>query len=72
MGKVKIVDMKERVRFTAPGKRETDVDVAYETEKGYRGTVTLAKKGLTEEKVIEVIREDMRTQEGLLEKEITV
>lgn len=72
MTKIKIVDIKERVKFVAPGKRETEVDILYETAKGYVGTVSLPKVGFTEEKIREKIKRDMQTQEALLGTEITL
>ena len=72
MAKVKIVDIRDRPKFVGPGKREVDVEVIYETEKGYSGSVTLAKKDLNEESIQKAIRADMAVQEKILGETIKV
>lgn len=72
MTKIKIVDMKERVQFIAPGKRQTLVDILYSSAKGYSGTVTIPKDELTEKRILNAIRADVETQEKLLGTEIEV
>ena len=72
MAKVKIVDIRDRPKFIGPGKREVNVEILYETEKGYTGSVTLAKKDLNEENIQEAIRKDMSVQEKILGEKISV
>lgn len=72
MAKVKIIDIRDRPKFVGPGKREVNVEILYETEKGYTGSITLAKKDLSEEKIQEAIRADMAVEEKILGEKITV
>ncbi len=72
MAKVKIFDIRDRPKFIGPGKREVDVEILYETEKGYSGSVTLPKRDITEEKIQEAIRNDMRVEEKILGEKISV
>lgn len=72
MTKVKIVDMRDRPKFVGPGKREVDVEIVYETEKGYSGSITLPKRDLNEKNIQEAIKRDMEVQERLLGEKITV
>lgn len=48
---VTIEDIKERQDFTVPSRIKTVVDVRYVTDKGFRGTVTLDKAGITADKI---------------------
>lgn len=66
MSKVKINDVRERIAFSAAGKRETLLDVQYETAKGYTGIVTLPKKGFNKEKVTAAVKKDMAEQEAVI------
>jgi len=72
MAKVKIVDIRDRPKLVGPGKREVDVEVLFETAKGYRGSVTLAKKELSEKKLQEAIKKEIEVQEKVLDTEIEV
>lgn len=72
MAKVKILDMRDRPKFVGPGKREVDVEIVYETEKGYSGSVMLSKRDLSEKNIQEAIKKDMEVQEKLLGEKITV
>jgi len=72
MAKVKIIDIRDRPKFVGPGKREVYKEYLYKTAKGYLGSVTLPKTGLTEEKIQKAIREDMEIDEKILGEEITV
>lgn len=72
MTQVKIVDIRDRPKLIGPGKREVNVEIIYETEKGYSGSVTLAKKDLSEENIQKVIRADMAIQEKILGETIKV
>ena len=72
MAQVKIADIRDRPKLIGPGKREVNVEILYETEKGYSGSITLAKKDLTKEKIQEAIRADMAVQEGILGETIKV
>ena len=72
MTQIKIVDIRDRPRLIGPGKREVNVEILYETEKGYSGSVTIAKKDMTKEKIQEAIRADMKVQEAILGEKIEV
>lgn len=72
MAQVKIVDIRDRPKLIGPGKREVNVEIIYETAKGYSGSVTLAKKDLSEENIQKAIREDMAVQEKILGETIKV
>lgn len=72
MTKVKIVDIRDRPKFVGPGKREVNVEIIYETKKGYSGSITLPKKDINAEKIQKAIREDMSVQEAMLGEEISV
>lgn len=72
MTQVKIVDIRDRPKLIGPGKREVNVEIIYETEKGYSGSITLAKKDMSEEKIQKAIRADMAVQEKILGEKITV
>jgi hypothetical protein len=72
MTKVKIVNMRDKPRLLGPGRREVDIEVLYETESGYSGSITLPKKGLTEEALQQAIHEDIALQEEVLGKELEV
>ncbi|MBE9592812.1 MAG: hypothetical protein IMF19_04965 [Proteobacteria bacterium] len=72
MTQVKIVDIRDRPKLIGPGKREVNVEIIYETEKGYSGSVSLAKKDLSEENIQKAIRGDMEVQERILGETIKV
>lgn len=72
MSKVRIVDIKEHVRFVSPEKSLQLIDVTYETAKGFRGTVRDLPADADEELIWEAIGKATKTPEKLLgmEKEL--
>lgn len=69
MTKVKIVDIKERIRWLAPDKSETTLEVTYETESGFRGTVKGLPLVSTEEEIWAAVRKAAKVPESLIGKE---
>lgn len=69
MTKVKILDIKERTRWLAPDKPETTLEVLYETENKFRGTVKGLPSVSTEEEVWAAVRKAAKVPEGLIGKE---
>lgn len=72
MTEVKIIDIRDRPKFVGPGKREVNVEIIYETERGYSGSVSLPKRDLSEKKIQEAIKADMSVQEKILGEKISV
>lgn len=70
--KVKIDEIVERVVVSRPGVRERVLTVTYTTEKGYVGTLEIAKEGMTEKSLLAVIKKDAAVVEVVLgiEKEV--
>lgn len=69
MGKVKIVNIVEHPRHVAPGKIEVDLEVMYKTAKGYDGSVTVPKTGVTEKKIWDAVFADMEIVEKVIGEE---
>jgi len=69
MAKVKIVDVKERTRFLGPDKSETMLDVTFETEKGFRGTVKGLPLKATEDEIWEAVWKAAEVPERMIGKE---
>lgn len=69
MTKVKIVDIKERIRWLAPDKPETTLEVTYETESGFRGTVKKLPSVSTEEEIWAAVRKAAKVPESMMGKE---
>ena len=65
-GKIRIENVIERVRFVGPDRREVDLEVTYLTDKGYRGTVTVPKADVTEEKIWKAVTADSKEVEKAL------
>ncbi len=69
MTKVKILDIKERTRWLAPDKPETTLEVLYETENRFRGTVKGLPSVSTEEEIWAAVRKAAKVPESLIGKE---
>lgn len=72
MGKVKIVDIRPRTRFISPERSVTTLDVTYETEKGFRGTVKDLPEKATEDEIWAAVAKAGKTPDKLMgmEKEL--
>ncbi|TSA39878.1 hypothetical protein D4Q85_00655 [bacterium] len=66
MGKATIVNIVEHPLHIAPGKVEVDLEIMYRTAKGFEGTVTISKKGATEERIWDAVFADMKTVETVM------
>lgn len=69
MGKIKIELITERRRWVGPDRLDIDLEVTYLTEKGYRGTVTVPKKDVTEEIIWAAVKKDSEEVEKVLSEE---
>jgi len=66
MTKAKIIDIKERIRFLGPDKSETTLDVTYETEKGFRGTVKGLPLKATEDEIWDAVMKAAEVPERMI------
>ncbi len=69
MRKIKIESVIERVRFPGPDRRVVDLEITYLTEKGYRGTVVVPKKDVTDEIIWDAVKKDSELIEKALGEE---
>lgn len=56
---VKILSIREGIRYGTEGKPETVFAIHYETDERFIGKITLPAKGLTEKTIIDKIKENM-------------
>ena len=63
---VKILSVREGIRYTTDGKPETVFAVHYETSEHFIGKITLHAKGLTESLIMDKIKENMMGRRVIL------
>ena len=66
MGKVRIINIRERTRWITPERSESTLEVTFETEAGIRGTVTGLKPDASEEEIWEAVKEKAKKIERLM------
>jgi len=63
---VKIEDIIEITDFRPPNKRIAMLDVHYQTDKGYRGSVIIEKTGATPESITAAVIDAAKIPDGLI------
>ena len=63
---VKILSVREGVRYAVDGKPETVFAVHYETDEHFIGKITLPAKGLTETLIRDKIKENMKERRWVI------